>query len=84
MLKKKKEFGKFSRKKENQIKFFLSTWARRFNIFITLTDYCGGYPRATERGHFSFESFGGNRYIFLSAFRNIAYLCHVIGVRSVH
>ena len=50
MLKKKKEFGKFSRKKENQIKFFLSTWARRFNIFITLTDYCGGYPRARGRG----------------------------------
>lgn len=22
----------------------------RFNIFITLTDYCGGYPRARGRG----------------------------------
>lgn len=52
MLKKKKEFGKFSRKKENQIKFFLSTWARRFNIFITLIGYYGGYPRATRGEYF--------------------------------
>ena len=22
----------------------------RFNIFVTLTDYCGGYPRARGRG----------------------------------
>jgi len=37
-------------RKKNQIKSFLSTWARRFNIFITLTDYCGGYPRARGWG----------------------------------
>lgn len=50
---KKKEL-KLSKEKpgreKNQIKSFLSTWARRFNIFITLTDYCGGYPRARGRG----------------------------------
>ena len=35
-------------RKSGQI--FLSTWARRFNIFITLIDCCGVYPRARVRG----------------------------------
>lgn len=44
MLKKKKvEAVKRERK---SVRFFLSNWARRFNIFITLSNYCGGYPRA--------------------------------------
>lgn len=34
-------------KKEKKVsQIFLSTWARRFNIFVTLVNYCGGYPRA--------------------------------------
>lgn len=47
---KKKEL-KLSKEKnqggKNQIKTILSTWAAAFfNIFVTLIDYCGGYPRA--------------------------------------
>ncbi len=52
-------------------------------IRVPQGDDCGGYPRATERGHFSFESFGVEVF-FLSAFRNFSYLCHGLGMRSVH
>lgn len=41
----KKEFGKLSRKKKSQVRFFFQP-GRRFNIFVTLLIYCGGYPRA--------------------------------------
>lgn len=44
----KKEFGKLSRKKKSQVRFFFQPGRRRFNIFVTLLDYCGGYP--WERG----------------------------------
>ena len=50
---KKKEL-KLSKEKpgreKNQIKTILSTWARRFNISITLIGCCGGYPRAMGWG----------------------------------
>ena len=42
----KKRKWKLSKEKESQVRFFLSNWARRFNIFVTLSNYCGGYPRA--------------------------------------
>lgn len=41
--KKKKESGQ--KKKKVRSDFFFQTGRRRFNIFITLKDYCGGYPR---------------------------------------
>jgi hypothetical protein len=46
MLKEKIISESFQEKKEKSSQIFLSTWARRFNIFVTLADYCGGYPRA--------------------------------------
>jgi hypothetical protein len=79
----KKRIEAFKREKK-QVRFFFQPGRGRFNIFVTLADYCGGYSRATERGHFSFESFGVEVYIFLSAFRNFSYLCHGLGMRSVH
>jgi hypothetical protein len=42
----KKRILKAFKKKESQVKFFFQTGRRRFNIFVTLIDYFGGYPRA--------------------------------------
>lgn len=38
------------KKKESQVRFSFQTGRRRFNIFITLIDCCGVYPRARVRG----------------------------------
>lgn len=123
-FKRENQGGEFQSRGKSQVNFFFQPGRRRFNIFITLSDYCGGYPRgmflvylslgggswgvqscneggrkivrgfwrviipgswlgssleyprATKKGHFSFESFGLMIGIFLSAFRNISYLCH--------
>lgn len=46
----KKKNGSFQKKRESQVRFSFQTRRGVFNIFITLIDYCGGYPRARGRG----------------------------------
>ena len=42
----KKKNGSFQERRKSQVRFSFQTGRRRFNIFITLIDYCGVYPRA--------------------------------------
>ena len=45
----KKRMEVFKRERK-QVRFFFQPGRRRFNIFVTLADYCGGYPRARGWG----------------------------------
>ena len=45
----KKRIEAFKRERK-QVRFFFQPGQRRFNIFVTLADYCGGYPRARGWG----------------------------------
>lgn len=44
------------KKKESQVRFSFQTGRRCFNVFITLIDCCGVYPRARVRGACSWFS----------------------------
>lgn len=68
---KKKRIEAFKRERK-QVRFFFQTGRGRFNIFITLTDYCGGYPKA--RGdEFPTWSFEVARCVFVYTYSD--HLC---------